>query len=241
MKLILLITLPFLLLIPAWSSSLTTKPESKRGPMDIKFIEELYNGVSGFGINSDEEEAVRRIGSSPVYGEIKPEAVSQLEEYLKLTAHDVFYDLGSGVGKMVVQIYLDTPVKKSVGIELSPTRSNKAQSVKEKLKQQRLLDPKRILEFRTEDIMNSDISDATVIYLASTCLSDEYMKKITDRLAQLKKGLRVLTLRKLPPHKDFKEITQLTAPMTWSTGSTIHVYELIPQTNASPIKMVSRK
>ena len=230
-----LISLSFFLLVPIRSIAIKDVMEIKKN------IDQLYDGVSGFGIPESEEQKIRDSSSSPVYGEITTEGVHQLLQYLKLTDKDVFYDLGSGVGKMVTQVYLDTPVKKSVGIELSPTRSKKAQSVKEKLQQQKKLDPKRALEFRTEDIMHADISDATVIYLASTCFSDEYLKQITDRLAKLKKGLRVMSLRKLPPHKDFKEITQLTVPMTWSTGSTVHIYELIPQESASPIKMVCRK
>ena len=169
-------------------------------------IENLYKDISGFGISKSECDLITNKGGAPTYGEITYDSVEMLLDDLKLTKNDVFYDLGSGVGKMVVQVYFNTPVKKSVGVELAPTRTKYAQEVKEQLDKDGLVDKKRKLEFHQKDILELSYTDATVVYCASTCYTEEFMQKMADVLAKGKKGLRVATLKKLPEHKKFELI-----------------------------------
>ena len=54
-----------------------------------------------------------------IYGEITPRGITALLSYLDLDQQDVFYDLGSGFGRMCIQVYLLAPMlHKSVGVEL---------------------------------------------------------------------------------------------------------------------------
>lgn len=142
----------------------------------------------------------------------------------KPTEKDVFYDLGSGIGRMTVKMYLDTPIQKSTGIELADSRHNQALAIKEELKEK--LVPGRTLEFKKGDILKTNLADATIIYTASTCFSDEFMKKLTNKLASLKKGLKVFTLRPLAKHENFKLIKEFQLPMTWSKNVSVYWYEL---------------
>lgn len=59
-----------------------------------------------------------------VYGESKREAVDYIVDNLKehFNKNTVFYDFGSGTGKMVIHVGVKYGIKKSVGIELSPER-----------------------------------------------------------------------------------------------------------------------
>jgi Histone methylation protein DOT1 len=82
----------------------------------------MYQNVSGFNIVGSECTMIENNGGAPTYGEITYDAAHKLLTELNLNKEDVFYDFRSGVGKMVVQAYLTTPIKKSVDIELSPTR-----------------------------------------------------------------------------------------------------------------------
>ena len=204
-------------------------------------IERLYQGITGFGINAQEEKSITQQGGAPTYGEITYESLKTLIDDLKLTDKDVFYDLGSGVGKVALQVFLGSPVKKSAGIELSPTRCNYAQQVKAKLQKPNLLDkakkklkdigvmskaPERKLEFCNQNIVDADLSDATVIFMCSTCFSDDLMKKLDEKLSKLNKGLRILTLKKLPESSKLKLIKTYILPMTWSSGSSVYLYEL---------------
>jgi len=190
-------------------------------------IEKLYAKVSGFNIAGTECTMIEKNGGAPTYGEITYQAAKKLLDSLNLTQNDVFYDFGSGVGKMVVQTYLTTPVKKAVGIELSPTRVNRAKSVKDKLEKQGKVENGRTLDFKEENITTAKFDDATVVYMCSTCYSEALMKQIADMLAKLKKGLRVVTLKKLPDHKAFKLTNTYNLPMTWSSDVSVHVYELV--------------
>eukprot|EP00438_Fugacium_kawagutii_P031925 Skav214800 [mRNA] locus=scaffold740:101049:110255:- [translate_table: standard] len=61
------------------------------------------------------------------YGELAPEGARRLGQHWGLcagTRSATFADLGSGVGKLVVQSYLEWPgVKRALGVELSATRA----------------------------------------------------------------------------------------------------------------------
>lgn len=216
-KLLIIISCTFIMILQAKITS-----ENKHIPA----ISELYQNISGFCIENYEAEEIKKLGSSPTYGEITPEAVKSLIADLKLTEKDVFYDLGSGVGKMVVQFYLESPVKKSAGYELSPTRNNHALRVKNNLATMGLLEKGRSLDFIQKDLFEADLRDATIVYLPSTCFSDDFMKRLTEKLSYLKKGLRVLTLRTLPPHKSFMLRKTYSLPMTWAKQVSVYLYEL---------------
>jgi len=190
-----------------------------------ELMDRLYHQKSGFGISSEESEFIKEKGGAPTYGEIKYESAEQLFNDLKLTSRDVLYDLGSGVGKLIVQAYLTTPVKKSVGIELAQSRSNQAQEVQKIITKEHRRKG-AVLEFRHQSIVEADLHDATVIYMCSTCYSEELMQQIVTMLCKLKKGLRVITLKELPANTCFQLIKTYHLPMTWSKSSPVHVYLL---------------
>lgn len=186
----------------------------------------FYSDIKGYSIDKTDTSNITKTGGDPTYGEITPQAVAILIQNLKLTKDDVFYDLGSGVGKMVVQIYLTTPVKKSVGIELSSIRSKQAQQVKSKLEKANKLIAGKELIFLEEDILKSSLDDATVIYVASLCFSNDFMKKLVHKLSKLKKNLKLITLSSLPILEGFKLEKKYALPMSWSTSTEVYLYIL---------------
>ncbi len=190
-------------------------------------IQELYTGISGFGISPEDSKVFASLECASTYGEITFEAVKTLTEKLNLKDSDVFYDLGCGVGKMVIQVYLSSPVKKSIGIELSSERADKAIKIQQQLNQSNKIAKERTLAFYKESFLDANLDDATVVYLASTCFPDELMKKITEKLATLKTGLRVITLKKLAENAKFKLVDEFILPMTWSDSTNAYLYELI--------------
>ncbi|MDD1475293.1 hypothetical protein MEO41_29110, partial [Dolichospermum sp. ST_sed4] len=60
-----------------------------------------------------------------------------------------------------------------------------------------------IIEFIQADFTKTNISDANVVYIASTCFDDNFMSKLALSLEQqLATGTKVITLtRKLPSAK----------------------------------------
>lgn len=209
-------------LCSVWASVYTATTENNK-----QFIDELYKQTSGFNVPSQEYDFITKAGGAPTYGEITYEGADQILKLFKLTEKDVFYDLGCGVGKFVVQAYLTTPVKKAGGIELSKTRIDSAKKIAQELKKQSKIEKNRKLEFKENDILKANLKDATALFVSSLCFSDELIEKLTNKLAALKKGLRVATSKALTEHKAFKEIGTYQVPMTWSSSSTVHVYERI--------------
>lgn len=193
----------------------------------------MYAGISGFGIPTAEEAKITECGGAPTYGEILYESLKTLLDEMPSSniKNGVLYDLGSGVGKVCVQAYLDYPFAKVVGIELSKKRYDASIDILQTLQEQGYIDKNRTLQFLNEDFMKSNISDATVIYMCSTCYSPELMGKLGEKFSKLKPGLQVITLKSMPDYEKYglELIGEYKLPMTWSKesgGSPVYVYKL---------------
>lgn len=208
--------------------TLNVQSTSTPAPGTKEFLETLYKDRSGFGIPSQETQLISSVGGDATYGEITYDSVEQLIKKLSPTKKDIFYDLGSGVGKLTIQFYLNSPVKKSIGIELSKTRFTQAQAVRDELHAAHKLSRGRSLTFRNEDIVKTNLSDATIIFMCSTCFSDELLGKLSQKFSRLKDGLRVLTLRELPHAQEYHLhlADTFNLPMTWSENSPVYLYML---------------
>lgn len=236
--------------------------------LDAKtLMEDLYQGVTGFGIPERESQAIIDAKGAPTYGEILFESWHTILHELNLTTKDVVYDLGSGVGKVIVEAFLVTPAKKVVGVELSDTRYEKAAQVAKMLKkkikkgelkalqesvnnelqfdkysEKKVNYKKKKIAFIHKNFLKVNFSDATVIYMCSTCFSDELMQELTDKFAGLRDGLKVVTLKQLPSHPHFTLVKKYTLPMTWSTTTPVYVYEMNkPHTSCKGVTCSSRK
>ena len=106
----------------------------------------------------------------------------------------VFYDLGSGKGDMVIYIASNTPVKKACGIELHKERFNMAQEKLNKLS----LDN---VSFLNEDFLESDISDATIIYIDNLLIPDDVQTQLWENIPD---GALVISTLKLKEKDSIK-------------------------------------
>lgn len=101
-------------------------------------IKELFSSVDYFTTNEDRNFAAQN-DARLTYGEIHPASISKLLESSILPLRDekikVVYDLGSGIGKIPIQLFLESPnLEKVVGVEISYSRFGKAVDVcREKL------------------------------------------------------------------------------------------------------------
>ncbi|HEX2978014.1 MAG TPA: hypothetical protein VHO47_02760 [Candidatus Babeliales bacterium] len=208
-----------------YSSFALSKDSSLLSNSDsFMIIDDLYKNINGFSISEKERSTIREQGGNPTYGEITHKGAVELLSKLNLKESDVLYDLGSGVGKLVVQVGLTTPAK-VVGVELSKTRYENALSVQKEIEQRNLAKKDKI-KFINKNISDVPLDQATVVFMCSTCFSDQLMKSLSDKLGKLKKGLRVVTLRKLPEPHNFKLIDTLQLPMTWSNSTIVYIYQL---------------
>lgn len=189
-----------------------------------QIMNRIYKDICGFEISKTDEARVKKSSGNPLYGEIKHGSIEKLVDYLNLTKADVFFDLGSGIGKVVVQVALLSPVKKSVGIELSKTRHKDATSA---LMEAYTWLPhlKNRCEFLNADLMTADLSSATVIYTCSTAFSIRFMKKIVTRLATLPQDFKLISLQELPENIYFALVDVIRLDMSWVRKTPVYIYQ----------------
>ena len=189
-----------------------------------QIMNRIYKDLGGFEIPREDEQAVRKSKGSPIYGEINQQALNILLSYLKLGPKDIFFDLGSGVGKVIMQTVLSTPVGRAMGVELSSARFEEALTALKRAQDFEPLVPKR-LKFLNEDLLTTDLSKATVIYTCSTAFSQAFMNKLTARLAEYRQPFRLVSLQELPERSEFKHLETLKLDMSWTRKSPVHIYK----------------
>lgn len=195
----------------------------------IENIVSLYDDDDGYGeLSARDRQRIREARSSAVYGEITPAAAQTLIEYLDLGNKDVFYDLGSGVGRLIMHAAMESQAKRLVGVELSATRNKQAKKVFEKAKSNKMLKCKNV-EFWCADIMRRRFDDATYVYTCSTAFPERFFNKLVNRLSILKSGVVFISLNEIENKKikHFIEIDRLRLDMSWQKRSPVYVYQRV--------------
>lgn len=187
----------------------------------------------------------------------KQELQNYFQEITKLLRHtDQFIDLGSGLGKVVMTAALSLPFRSCVGVELMPYRHELAlrrfegfcQAITRELEKlpsdptpaQSLVNetspcckveqfrqvPQRVA-FRLEDMFASNVSQASLIFIYSTCFGS-IMHKIADKLAnEAPEGCLVSATSYTINHPGFRLIKHFLAKsVAWTD---VRIYERVGQ------------
>jgi SAM-dependent methyltransferase len=127
-----------------------------------------------------------------IYGEITKSGVDSLLREIKkrksITSDDVFYDIGSGNGKLPIHIALISDFTKVKGIEISDIRYLYSNHILKNTVG--YIDN---IEFINDDVRNIDISDATVIFINDVLFSEEDVEHIFEKA---KKGTHIISFKK---------------------------------------------
>lgn len=186
----------------------------------------LYRGVDeGYDIPRDEERVVRAARGDPLYGELMPSAVTRLIDWLDLGERDVFYDLGSGTGKVVLQAAMTVPLRRCVGVELSSTRCRIARAALRSARREGLIRSRRTV-IRERDLLQESLADATVVYTCSTAFSLRTMRRLVRTLLDLDRDLRFVTLQEPEPRRRVEPDGELRLATNWSRRTAVHAYRI---------------
>lgn len=112
------------------------------------------------------------------------DVVDRMLELVNVTADDVVYDLGCGDGRIVITA-AERYGARGVGVDIDPLR------VAESRENARLAGVSHLVEFREQDAMTVDVSDATVVTLY--LLSSSLMKLRPLLTRQLRPGARIVS------------------------------------------------
>jgi SAM-dependent methyltransferase len=114
------------------------------------------------------------------YGETPLTTFEQIARRF-LTPDDRFVDLGCGTGRTCLWAHHFVGCQ-VLGVECIPTFIWRAREA---------LPGISIVE---ADLLESDLSQATAVYLAGTCLEDDYLTRVANHLEQLPRGAKVITV-----------------------------------------------
>eukprot|EP00404_Azadinium_spinosum_P005047 CAMPEP_0180462160 /NCGR_PEP_ID=MMETSP1036_2-20121128/24258_1 /TAXON_ID=632150 /ORGANISM="Azadinium spinosum, Strain 3D9" /LENGTH=327 /DNA_ID=CAMNT_0022468917 /DNA_START=51 /DNA_END=1030 /DNA_ORIENTATION=+ len=120
----------------------------------------------------------RRTDLTYTYGTVNPDGVRTLAGCLQIDGSDVLTDVGSGIGSVVLQTLVNTPVKKVRGIEFVKTRHALALQRVEDYKRKYGIDPKKELLLVNGDASKEDYSDSTIVFASSPCFSNPLQESV---------------------------------------------------------------
>lgn len=154
------------------------------------------------------------------YGEILLHSFYQSMKIAQPREYEVFYDLGSGTGKLTCSAAILFNFKKIVGIEMQQPLHHFSTRMLRKLKAlqknnpewQSRYDKVQLIE---GDFLQHDISDADVIFINATCFQLETWRRLEEKFCQLKPGARILMTTKYLKEPYFKLLHTMSYEMSW--------------------------
>lgn len=152
-------------------------------------------------------------------GEILYSSIDKLFSIFPLKENDVFVDLGSGIGKIVLQIFLTTPVKKACGIEIVNESHQRALIAAQKI-QQDLPDfysEDRELKFLLGNFLENSLEGMTVALVNSICLNQKVVYELGKLLNNTSSIHTVFTLRPMPTLKRLRFKKTIRIECSWDT------------------------
>lgn len=158
------------------------------------------------------------------YGAIRPPALRALLAKLQIDGTDVFTDVGSGIGNVVLQVYANYPFRKVRGIEYISGRHLEAVQNLEKYKQRVGGTLSREVELIDGDICKEDFSDSTIVFASSQCMDDKVLDCVKTRCEANRNLKYVVTGRPFASTslRLLEEIRGLNT--SWSDNSSYWIY-----------------
>lgn len=193
----------------------------------------------------DEDDKSREL----TYGEITVLGVQQFIDAVPqgLSSDDVFFDLGSGVGKSVFQVYLTTDANRASGVELAESRHQygvQALSTLRSISPEATSDAEsqlvlngRELSLMHGDVLTADISRGTVFFVSSLAFPDFVLRGVAERFAsQMPPGTVAAFSQKIPGcHRGLAFLRRLYIAMTWAERSPMFLYIVTPPASATDL------
>lgn len=161
--------------------------------------DEIFKGLNGYAVSLVEKQ--NKIDNlyikDLIYGETPIEllyALFQLD-FIKnyMNKAKIFYDLGSGIGNMVIGSYLIGNFEKCVGVEILDSLYNISKTAEKRLNS---IDStsKNKIKFIHDNILNVDISDADIVLFCCPNKDEALRLKMEEKFKTLKNGTVILSL-----------------------------------------------
>ncbi|CAH0592341.1 unnamed protein product [Chrysodeixis includens] len=167
--------------------------------------------------------------SPEVYGETSYELVCQMIDQIDITAEDVFVDLGSGVGQVVLQMAAATPCRVCLGVEKAEVPSKYAESMDVNFRTWMKWYGKKYGEYKLIkgdfllDEHREKINAATIVFVNNFAFGPHVDHQLKERFADLKDGAKIVSSKSFCP-LNFR----ITDRNLSDIGTIMHVSEMSP-------------
>lgn len=185
------------------------------------YFNDVYKDLNSFTrFEKGEFENLQQQHICATYGELEYASVIKLLKYAKVTEQDTFLDLGSGNGKLLMQVYLQTSAKLCLGIEAVSALVEQAQMVKAQCLQdmQYQESAEHQLQFVTGNFLHTDWQNATIVYTCSTCYTPELLNEIGNKINHENSVKQVYSLKPLPTLTRLKLRTVFRVECSWDSA-----------------------
>ena len=174
----------------------------------------------------DEIQANVQFRSPGDYAEILFEGVTKLLTKVKVNDNDRFVDFGSGKGKIAAQVFLQTPVKESAGIELVEGLHHQATLAADRIAQDlpQFFSHGRKLAFFHGNFLNYPLSDMTITLINSICFSQELINSLGTLLNEIRNIHTIVTLRPIATLTQFTFKRSTRIECSWDSAL-CYIYE----------------
>lgn len=154
------------------------------------------------------------------YGEILYPSMEKLLSKISLSEEDIFIDLGSGLGKLVLQVFLCTRVKEACGIEIIPTLHKQALLAAERVERElpAFYCNDRRLYFLQGSFLELPLERASIVLIGSPCFSPTMLDTLAQIISNIPRIHTVLTLRPLPLLEGFIFKEAVRVETSWDTA-----------------------
>jgi len=171
--------------------------------MDIKQAKDifhwLYANTDGYRISIEARKKLSYYYIADTYGEVEFDSFYQILSLAQPKPNEVFYDLGSGIGKPSLVAYLCFNFSKIIGIEKLEGLWQTSKNILERLQKHYLelckTKSNSQIDFIQGNFLDLDFSDGDVIFINSYTFFyyQIYDRLFINRLKKLKKGTKIIT------------------------------------------------
>lgn len=162
------------------------------------------------------------------YGEISLCALLDLLKEIDFSPNDIFYDLGSGIGKTLLAVKLCYPTLNVQGIEIIPSLHHAAlEKYQEFLTEKKSKAEDFAIKHHLDNFLEYNFSDANIIFINATGYTTVEIEALLPKLLNLAPSTKIIVTSKTLPAPAFEKTYQGMEKMSWGLTST-YIYEKKP-------------
>ncbi|KAM4050716.1 histone-lysine N-methyltransferase, H3 lysine-79 specific isoform 1-T1 [Anomaloglossus baeobatrachus] len=183
----------------------TTQPMRLNTRPSTGLLRHLLQQVYNHSVTDPEKLNNYEPFSPEVYGETSFDLVAQMIDEIKMTEDDLFVDLGSGVGQVVLQVAAATGCKHHYGVEKADIPAKYAETMDKEFRKWMKWYGKKHAEYTLErgDFLSEEwrerIANTSVIFVNNFAFGPEVDHQLKERFANMKEGGRIVSSKPFAP------------------------------------------